>query len=212
VNMLNPNAAETTLEAGGAAKGVAVAVVCDNKDDSGQGRVRVSYPWHVTPHRSHWARVATPMAGNRRGLYLMPEVGDEVLVAFDRGDVRFPYILGALWNGKEPAPATNGDGRNDLRLFYSRSGHKLTFDDGAQGLVRLELEDGKKLELDTKGIRLDDGQGNRLEIESASGQVTLSAMTKLSISAPTVEIKASVSLTAEANGIATLKGTQVMIN
>lgn len=212
MNMLNPGTAETLLEAGGAAKGVAVALVCDNKDDSGQARVRVSYPWHVTPHQSYWARVVSPMAGAKRGLYLVPEVGDEVLVAFDRGDVRFPYILGALWNGQDGAPATNRDGRNDLRLFHSRSGHKLTFDDGSPGLVRLELKDGKKLEFDDRGIRLDDGNGNSLEIRSGGGEVALKAATRLSLSAPVVEISASTSLTAEAKGIATLKGTTVMIN
>ena len=81
---------ETTLEAGGHAKGVAVAIVRDNKDTSGLGRVKVSFPWHSQPQESYWARVATPMAGNERGIYFIPEVNDEVLVAFERGDVRFP--------------------------------------------------------------------------------------------------------------------------
>lgn len=212
MNMMNPNTVETTLEAGGAAKGVAVAVVCENRDDSGQGRVRVSYPWHVSPHQSHWARIATPMAGKKRGLYLIPEVGDEVLVAFERGDVRFPYVLGSLWSGKEPAPETNAAGRNDIRMLQTRAGHKLIFDDGARGAVRLELSDGKKLELDDQGIKLDDGSGNSLVIQSTGGQMTISAATKLSIAAPTIEIQASLSLTAKAGGVTTINGTPVMIN
>nr|QDF37509.1 phage tail protein [Bradyrhizobium symbiodeficiens] len=212
MNMMSPNTAETALEAGGAAKGVAIAVVCENRDDSGQGRVRVTYPWHVTPHQSHWARIASPMAGKKRGLYLMPEIGDEVLVAFERGDVRFPYVLGSLWNGKEQAPQTNGDGRNDIRMLQTRSGHKLTFDDGARGVVRLELSDGKKLEFDDQGIKLDDGNGNSLIIQSTGGQMTIKAATKLSISAPTVEINASLSLNATAGGVTKINGTPVMIN
>ena len=77
---------EAALEAGGHAKGVAVAVVKENKDSSGLGRVKVSYPWHSQPHQSYWARVVTPMAGKDRGIYFIPEVEDEVLVAFERGE------------------------------------------------------------------------------------------------------------------------------
>ena len=72
---------------------MAVAVVRENKDDTGLGRVRVSYPSHSQPHKSYWARVATPMAGKDRGVYFIPEVEDEVLVAFERGDFRFPYMV-----------------------------------------------------------------------------------------------------------------------
>ena len=54
-----------------------------------------------------------PMAGKERGAYFLPEVDDEVLVAFERGDMRFPYVVGSLWNGKDKAPASNGDGKND---------------------------------------------------------------------------------------------------
>jgi uncharacterized protein involved in type VI secretion and phage assembly len=84
-----PAPAEATPESGDHAKGVAVAVVKENKDESGLGRVKVAYPWHSQPHQSYWARVATPMAGKDRGIYFIPEVGDEVLVAFERGDLRF---------------------------------------------------------------------------------------------------------------------------
>jgi uncharacterized protein involved in type VI secretion and phage assembly len=212
MNMMSPQSIETSLESGGAAKGVAVAVVCENKDDSGQGRVRVSYPWHSTPHQSYWARIATPMAGKDRGIYFLPEVDDEVLVAFERGDVRFPYVLGSLWNGKDPAPQNNASGKNDIRVVKTRKGHQLTFDDGTKGLVRLELNDGKKLEIDDDGIKIDDGSGNSVLIESRSGSISITAATKLSLSAPTVEIKASAQGTVEGGGMLTLKGGIVAIN
>lgn len=212
MNMMTPQTIETSLEAGGAAKGVAVAVVCENKDDSGQGRVRVTYPWHSTPHQSHWARIATPMAGNDRGIYFLPDIGDEVLVAFERGDVRFPYVLGSLWNGKDRAPEKNGGGDNNIKVVKTRKGHKLTFDDGSKGLVRLELDDGKKLEIDDDGIKIDDGSGNSVVIESRSGSISMTAATKLSLSAPTVEIKASAQGTMEGSGMLTLKGGIVAIN
>ncbi|GAB3374135.1 phage baseplate assembly protein V [Lysobacter rhizosphaerae] len=212
MSTISPYSPETSLETAGAAKGVAVAIVCENRDDSGLGRVRVTYPWHTTPHQSYWARVATPMAGGRRGIYFLPEIDDEVLVAFDRGDVRFPYVLGALWNGKDKTPENNGDGRNNLRVIHTRSGHRLTFDDGSKGLVRLELSDGKKLELDDDGIRLDDGSGNSLAIQSRDGSLSIRAATRLSISAPTVEINASSAMTADCKGLMTLRGSQVAIN
>lgn len=203
---------ETTVEAGGHAKGVAVALVTDNRDDSGQARVKVRYPWHSEPTSSYWARVAAPMAGNSRGLYLLPEVGDEVLVAFDRGDVRFPYVLGALWNGVDKAPASNADGDNRLRQLKTRAGHTLTFDDGRPGLVRLALADGKKLEIDDAGVRLDDGAGNSLVFESRGGAVTLQATTSLTLKAKTITIDATGALTVKAKSLLTLQGTPVRIN
>ena len=94
---------ETMRESGGDLKGVATALVTQNKDDEGQCRVKVRYPWHDRPSESYRARLAMPMAGQERGWVLIPEVGDEVLVAFEREDMRFPYVLGALWNGKATA-------------------------------------------------------------------------------------------------------------
>jgi uncharacterized protein involved in type VI secretion and phage assembly len=209
-----PAPSEATLEAGGHAKGVAVAVVKDNKDSSGQGRVKVSYPWHSQPHQSYWARVVTPMAGKDRGIYFIPEVEDEVLVAFERGDLRFPYIVGSLWNGKDQSPEKNGNGNNDIRLIKTRKGHKLTFNDnkGSQGLVQLELNDGKKLTFDDNGIRIDDGKGNSIEIKSQGGSITIQAATALSIKAPKIAIEASGTLDVKAGGTLGLKGSLVNIN
>jgi len=212
MSLIEPLPRETLLEAGGAAKGLAVAVVRQNKDDSGQGRVRVSYPWHSQPQDSYWARVAMPMGGKDRGVYFIPEVGDEVLVAFERGDVRFPYVLGSLWNGKDTSPAKNDDGHNDVRMIKTRKGHKLTFDDGSKGLVRLELDDGKKLEIDDNGIKLDDGNGNSLEIASQGGSITLQAATSLSFKAPKIELQATGSLDLKAGATCTISGALVRVN
>ena len=114
---------EILHESGGYLKGVAIAVVTQNKDDEGQCRVKVRYPWHDQPSESYWARLAMPMAGKERGWVLIPEVGDEVVVAFEREDMRFPYVLGALWNGKAKPPLANDDGKNDKRILKSRKKH-----------------------------------------------------------------------------------------
>jgi uncharacterized protein involved in type VI secretion and phage assembly len=195
---------ETTLEAGGHAKGVAVAIVRDNKDTTGMGRVKVSFPWHSQAQESHWARVATPMAGKKRGIYFLPEVNDEVLVAFDRGDVRFPYVIGSLWNGQDSPPETNGDGKNDVRVIHSRADHKITINDGSQPLVQIELADGKRVTLNRDGIELDDKQGNKITIQSTGGTITVEAKTSLSLKAPKISV--------EATGTLTLKGGLVQIN
>lgn len=109
--------------------GVTIAVVTNIKDPDGVGRIKVKFPWLSADDESAWARVATPMAGEDRGFYFLPEVDDEVLVAFEHGDIAFPYIIGGLWNGKDKPPLKNDDGKNDQRMIKSRSGHKIILDD-----------------------------------------------------------------------------------
>ena len=114
--------------------GVVIGVVTNNQDPDDLGRVKVKFPWLSDVDESFWARTATPMAGKDRGVFLLPEVDDEVLVAFEHGDVRFPYVLGGLWNGVDTPPFNNQNGKNNVRAIKSRSGH----------LVKLNDEDGKE--------------------------------------------------------------------
>jgi uncharacterized protein involved in type VI secretion and phage assembly len=170
-------------EAGGRVRGVAVALVRSNRDDEGLGRVKVAYPWSDHPHESYWARVAVPMAGAGRGTYFIPEVGDEVLVAFERDDLRFPYVVGSLWNSKDRPPVSDADGTNDIRVIRTRKGHKLTFDDGIVGKVELELNDGKRVTVDDDGIVLADNGGNAIRIASGSGEIRIEATTRITLNA-----------------------------
>ena len=202
---------ESTHEAGGYAKGVAVALVTQNRDDDGLCRVKVSYPWHDKPRESYWARLAVPMAGNGRGTVMIPEVGDEVLVAFEREDLRFPYVLGALWNGKDKPPLANDDGNNDKRIVKSRKHHYLLFDDGTQGVVELAHENGAMVRFTDNEIELKDSQGNQLKIEK-SGAITLQANTQLNIKAATISIEATGTLELKANATLTVRGALVNIN
>ncbi|MDM0116698.1 phage baseplate assembly protein V [Variovorax sp. J22R133] len=195
----------------GHAKGVAVAVVTQNKDEDGLCRVKVSYPWHDKPRESYWARLAVPMAGAERGTVFIPEVGDEVLVGFEREDMRFPYVLGALWNGKEKPPLANDDGENDKRIVKSRKKHYLLFDDGAKGVVELAHENGAMVRFTDNEIELKDAQGNQLKIEK-SGSITLQATTQLKIKAASISIEASGTLELKANATLTVRGALVNIN
>src|SRR5258708_1417769 len=92
---------------GGLFYGVYPALVTDVQDPEGQGRVKVRLPWAPDPGGSSyetWARLATMMAGGGRGSWFVPDPQDEVLVAFEGGNPRRPYVVGALWNGQDNPP------------------------------------------------------------------------------------------------------------
>lgn len=203
---------ETTHESGGYVKGVAVAVVTKNDDDEKLCRVKVSYPWYDKPQESYWARLAAPMGGDDRGFVMIPEVGDEVLVVFEREDVRFPYVLGVLRNGKEKSPYTNDDGKNDIRILKSRKKHYLRFDDGSQGVVELAHQKGRKITFDDNGFAVQDENGNVVKVDSQSNAMTIEAKGQLNIKAATVTIESSGTLELKANATLTIRGSMVNIN
>ncbi|MFY9271086.1 MAG: phage baseplate assembly protein V [Candidatus Manganitrophaceae bacterium] len=154
--------------------GVVIGLVTNNKDPDGMGRVKVTFPCLSGEDESHWARIAAPMAGKERGFYFLPEVDDEVLVVFEQGDVRFPYVIGALWNGKDAPPAKNDDGKNNLRIIKSRSGH----------LIRLNDENGKET------IEIIDKSGkNSLIFDTAKNTITITAEKDIVLSAPKGTLK-----------------------
>lgn len=197
----------------GLIKGVSVGVVSQNHDPEGLGRVKVRFPWRENPDESHWARIAVLMAGKERGTWFLPEVGDEVLVACDAERIEHPYVLGAVWNGQEPPPETNSDGRNDIRMIRSRSGHEIIFDDGARGRIDIHLSDNKRqVLLDPDGIVIKDDGGNEIEIKSLPGTITIKSNTKLSIQSKVIDIKADASMTLQATGTLTIQGALVKIN
>jgi uncharacterized protein involved in type VI secretion and phage assembly len=191
-------------------QGVSVAVVTDNQDPDRLGRVRVRF--RAGRRREAWARVAAPMAGKERGICFLPEIEDEVLVAFENGDPAQPYVIGALWSRRDPPPETNADGRNDRRLIRSRKGHQLTFDDGEAGAVDLRLNDGRRIRLDDRAVTIDDGKGNAISIESDSGTLRIRSTRALELSAPEVSIDASSSMELRTAGRLVLKGALVEIN
>lgn len=115
---------------------LAVGIVSNNDDPEHLGRVKVAFPALSEEHDSAWARVAAPMAGPDRGLFFVPEMDDEVLVAFVGGDVDNPIVIGSLWNGNDAPPANgrvvSGQGV-DRRIFRTRAGHEVLFDDSSGG-------------------------------------------------------------------------------
>jgi uncharacterized protein involved in type VI secretion and phage assembly len=95
--------------------GVVVGIVTNVDDPDDLGRVKVKFPWLADDQESYWARISNLLAGNGYGSWFLPAVGTEVLVAFEHGDIRFPYVLGMLWNGqdKPPQPKSDDDKEHD---------------------------------------------------------------------------------------------------
>ena len=185
---------EAGREAGGSVAGVSVGTVSANDDPQHLGRVKLRLPWRAPDFETDWVRVVAPMAGGERGAYFLPEVGDEVLVAFDRNDIRYPYVLGALWSETDKPPEANSNAKNDVRIVKSRKGHMLKFDDAAaKGVITIELNDGKKIEIDDDGIRITD-KTNKIAIDSKAGAIEIEAATSLSLKAPKITVEASASL------------------
>jgi phage protein D/phage baseplate assembly protein gpV len=131
------------------------------------GRVKVSYPRLSDEVTSAWAPCVRPMAGADMGFYALPEVGDQVLVAFEDGDLSKPYVLGGLWNAEQRPPATNADGTNSIRVIRSRAGHTITFDDSPQAAK----------------VVISDQAGSTITMNSRDGSVQISAAGNLTISA-----------------------------
>jgi len=154
--------------------GVVVGIVTNNQDPDGLGRVKVKFPWLSDGDESHWARLASPMAGKGRGLYLLPEVDDEVLVVFEQGQLDRPFIIGALWNGEDDPPAGNDDGKNNLRMLKSRSGHTVTLDDteGSEKIIVSDKSGKSTLVFDSAKSSITISAGQDL-ILSAKGDLTI---------------------------------------
>lgn len=194
--------------------GVAIAEVTNNKDEEGLGRIKVKFPWLSDTDESFWARVLTPMAGKNYGIYFLPEVGDEVLVAFEHGMIEFPYILGALWNGKDKPPNTNSDGKNNKRIIKSRSGHIIRLDD-TEGEEKIEIIDksGKNsIVVSTKENSIVIAADANIEIQSKNGKLKLSGQGIEIDSKAEIKIKASKNMDLQAGPQLNIKGNMVNIN
>jgi uncharacterized protein involved in type VI secretion and phage assembly len=197
--------------------GVVIGIVTNNEDKEGLGRVKVKFPWLSQEHDSAWARMVSPMAGNGRGLYALPDLGDEVLVVFEHGRVEYPYVLGALWNGKDAPPGKNEDGKNNVRVFKSRSGHVVRLDD-TEGGEKIEIRDaqGKQsIVFDTAASTLTLTADQDVVIESKSGLLKLTGKKGVEITAPDgpgkLEAKQNLDVKSS-GGQVNVKGTAIHLN
>jgi phage protein D len=208
--------------------GVVVGTVTDNTADPDKaGRIKVKFPTLSQQDTSEWARLAGPGAGNGVGLHWTPEVNDEVLVAFEHGDLRHPVIVGGLWSKKNKPPVTTGADPVVSRMFKSKLGHTIEVSDGSSpdkkhialalagsesklrmGADKTELTVASGKELTIKAgnavIKVDSGgavtiEGGNVTIEAKTGDLTLKGMN--------VNLKGTMGVNIEAGTQLKLKGS-----
>ena len=174
--------------------GVVIGVVTSIVDPDNLGRVMVKFPWYDDQTQTMWCRVAYPYAGPGYGFFAVPEKDSEVLVAFDHGDMRIPYILGGLHNGVDkPATYRKEDDVRDEKLLRTRGGHQLLLrDTKSKTLIELTTSGGHKLEMDDAGkkVTLTTAAGEQVVLES--GKVTVTAK-QVTLNASKVELGPSAS-------------------
>jgi uncharacterized protein involved in type VI secretion and phage assembly len=194
--------------------GVVVGVVTNNQDPDNMHRVKVRFPWLSNDVESNWARVASPMAGKDRGAYFLPEVDDEVLVAFEHGRVDHPYVLGSLWNGKDGAPESNADGENNHRTIKSRSGHVVRLNDksGKETLEIIDKSGHNKITIDTANNSITIEANADITIKSSTGKLIMQANGIEMKSQAGVSIQAAQSMDLKAGAQVTVKGATIQLN
>lgn len=194
--------------------GVSIGIVTNNKDPDGLGRVKLKLPWMADDIESNWARIAAPMAGPQRGCYFLPEVDDEVLVAFQHGSPEFPYVLGGLWNGKDKPPASNSDGKNDVRVITSRSGHviRLTDTDRDERIEIIDKSTKNSIVFSTKNNTITITADADIVVRSANGKLKLSGKGVEISSQADVKVESTGAMELKSNAVLNIKGQQVNIN
>ncbi len=181
--LLASNNTETAL-----IQGVVIALVTNNRDPKNLGRIKVKYPLLANQLESDWIRMTTFMAGKNRGGYFLPEVGDEVLVAFEFGNINTPFVIGALYNGMDTPPQNNTNGENNIREIKSRSGHIIRFDDKSSA-EKIEITDKTG-----KNTIVIDSQANTVSVTSAQDIELNATKGKIQVNAQDLELNGSKSV------------------
>ncbi len=181
--------------------GITIAQVIDNQDQTNLGRVQVRLPW--LPGYEPWARVAVLEAGANRGTYFIPQVGDEVLVSGNHGDISDLYVIGSLWNGQDHPPAQAISDPVNKRMICTPQGHKIEFDDADQSITIIHASGGQ-VELKSDHIELAIGSASiRLE---KSGGITIKTDATLTLDARTINLSADSNLTLSGQQSAKIDG------
>jgi uncharacterized protein involved in type VI secretion and phage assembly len=185
--------------------GLVPALVTNNKDPENLGRVKVKYPWlpenNGAEIESGWVRVVALGAGNMTGFFWLPEVNDEVMIAFEHGDINRPYLLGGVWNSRDKSPETSdnavaGDGSVKLRTIQTRGGHIFRFTDD---------QSGSKIEL------IDSKQGTKIILDAQQENLTIETGNEISHKGKTIKMKGDSGVTVESGSSLTIKGSSISI-
>jgi uncharacterized protein involved in type VI secretion and phage assembly len=167
--------------------GLVVGVVTNIQDPENLGRVKVKLTVRDDDNNeSAWARVLAPFAGSKMGAYFLPDVDDEVVVAFLGGQLEKPIVIGAVWNKSSKPPVGHDEGKNKTKVIKTKTGHELTFFDDDEGSVELKTAAGQKVTMDDKAKKLivsDSSGGNTVSILEKSGTIQIKADSKIEIKA-----------------------------
>jgi uncharacterized protein involved in type VI secretion and phage assembly len=191
--------------------GVVVAIVTNNDDPDQLGRVKLKFPWLSDNYESDWARITQLGAGPSAGAVFIPEVNDEVLVAFEFGDVRRPYVVGSLYNGKDKPSVGSGlfnQGKVKRSGFVSRRGHRFIFfdDSGKSGIALMTSDNKVRISLKETGPEIHIYCEGKVTIElSSKAGLNLEASGQL-------EIKGDGGVKVNSNAIVEVKGQLVKLN
>lgn len=199
--------------------GLVIGVVTNTDDPNNWGRVKVKFPWMSDDAESDWARVTGQGAGPAAGLCIIPEVGDEVVVAFEHGDFSRPIVLGGLWNGQADIPpqtAGAASGEKPLvRSWQSRTGHRITMYDDSKNLVEIETAGGHIVQMDDAGkkVTITTSGGQKVELDDNSSKITIESGNEIEVkSTGNMKIEAGGNLDLKANGQINVQGAMINLN
>lgn len=190
------------------AAGITIGQVSDVSDPERSGRVRLTFPWLSDDYVSDWARTTQPGAGKDRGSEVIPEVGDEVLVAFEHGDVNHPVVIGGLFNGVDTMPRgpvdllDGGTGTVNRRSFVSRRGHRLDLLDasGKEGIRAATADDKLTLVLDHTGTTITVHADGKVVIEGTQGITIDSAGSDIDLKGNKISLAATSGVSVDGGG------------
>lgn len=199
--------------------GIVVGIVTNTDDPNDWGRVKIKYPWMSDEAESHWARLIAPGAGPDAGFAAIPDVGDEVMVAFEQGNFDRPYVLGGTWNGKHaPPPNTVAAAAGEkplVRSWQSRTGHHITMYDDAKEMIQVETAGGHSVVIDdaSKLIEITSTGGLVISMDDGGNEIKIKSGGKISIeSGGNFTIKSGANLELSASGQLSIKGAMVKLN
>lgn len=175
--------------------GVYPAIVTGIVDPDSLGRVEVSFPWLGASGEDvrAWATLCSPYADDGQGLLVLPEVRSQVVVAFEAGNLRRPYVLGAVWNGKESLPHPP-EAANNIRILRSRSDSRIELDDTAGAAkVRITMASGHQVVLDDAAQQVTVKHAMGCSVTLTATAVEVKANVSVNITAPMVEVDAPLS-------------------
>jgi uncharacterized protein involved in type VI secretion and phage assembly len=210
LDLLTPQARSDYADA------LVIGVVTNNDDPEKMGRVRVKFPGLDESQEGWWARVASMSATGGRGLMMMPLVDDEVVVGFEHGDPRRPFVLGSLWNGttKPDKLAAEGGGKPD-GSFNLRSDKKIAIGSGTDMSIssdaKMDTKAKSDFALEADGKLAIKGNGAEISITGAAGSVVIKQDGSITIKGTQITVDASAKLALTSSGIVQVRGSQVML-